>query len=130
MANGLAMSMLAQHLTKMIRYSDPIMKLLQLIVSLLQQILDKLTRIEQALIRLSKLIARGLSDDLEEWLTKEQAMQYLGITRSTYYRWVSKGILKPRGGAGEDKFFKADLLALVKERGKRKRMKPLRPPKS
>lgn len=114
----------------MIRLSNPIIRLLRLIADLLQQILEKLTQIEQALVRLSQLIARGLSDNLEEWLTKEQAMEYLGIKRSTYYRWVADGILKPRGDAGEDKFFKADLAALVRERGKRKRIKALRSPKN
>jgi len=110
----------------MIRVSDQITGLLQLIISLLKQILHKLTHIERALLHVASLLAHRPDDELEEWLTKEQAMDYLGIKRSTYYRWVAEGVLKPRGDAGEDKFFKADLVAIVQERGQRKRMKPLR----
>lgn len=63
---------------------------------------------------------------LEAWLSKQQVMDYLGIKNSTYYRWVAAGVLVPRGGAGEDKFYLSDIRKLIAERRYRKRRKPPR----
>lgn len=61
---------------------------------------------------------------LEKWITKEEAMEYLAITKSTYYRWVKEGILTPRGVAGQDKFLVADLTDLIEKRRHRYRKRP------
>ncbi|MEC3879128.1 helix-turn-helix domain-containing protein [Parapedobacter sp. 10938] len=82
-------------------------------------------KFEQALDVFIRYIENKL-DALEKWLSKQQVMEYLDITSSTYYRWVADGTLVPRGGAGEDKFFVSDIQKLVAERRYRKRRKPLR----
>lgn len=97
-----------------------------IVIEILYRILEKLTNIEHAENRLIGLLAPSVANELETWLSKEQAMDYIGIKKSTYYRWVEQGILVPRGEAGQDKFLKTDLKKLVEERKYRKRRKSSR----
>lgn len=45
-------------------------------------------------------------------LNKQETMDYLGITNSTYYRWIQEGKLRPRGLPGQDYFYESELIFL------------------
>lgn len=49
---------------------------------------------------------RGRINDKElyEWLSKDEVMEYLRISSSTYYEWVKKGYLIPCSKLGEDRY--------------------------
>jgi len=63
------------------------------------------------------------SSALVEWFSKEQVMEYLRISRSTYYKWLKEGILKPSSTIGEHRFLASDILEIVKGRKFRERHK-------
>ena len=60
------------------------------------------------------------SEELEEWMTKEEVMTYLKISNTTYYRWIQEGKLKPRG-TGEHRYYKRDLKVILQARKYRER---------
>lgn len=55
--------------------------------------------------------------DKEVFTTKE-AMQYLGVSRSTLQRWRADGILKYRKINGSIRYTRADLDAMLEEAAK------------
>jgi len=93
------------------------MKQLKLIIKLLQAILDLL---HQAIL---------LGTDVHSprpWMSKQEVMDYLRITESTYYRWLEMGLLEPRGPEGQDRYFKEDLQTIFEKRKHRKALPPRR----
>ncbi len=61
------------------------------------------------------------TNELEEYLDKEQVKDYLGIGETTYYRWVKMGKLNPRGGKGQHRYYRRDVRELMERRRYRKR---------
>jgi len=99
------------------------MKRLDLLIELLQAIYTILQNYTQTHPRV--IAPHG---GLEEWpnnskrlLSKQEAMDYLGITESTYYRWINDNKLRPRGAPGRDHYYENDLLALKDRRRHRER---------
>lgn len=101
-------------------------KLHDVLIQILNCLLLADTRVDGVLERLAEQLQQQKDPPavLEKWVTKEQAMEYLAITKSTYYRWVKEGILKPRGVAGQDKFLVGDLTELIEKRRHRYRKGP------
>jgi predicted DNA-binding transcriptional regulator AlpA len=62
------------------------------------------------------------SNDGDEELDIEGVKQYLGISRSTVYRSIDEGILKPRKLPGGNRFYKRDLEEARKESVRRGRL--------
>ncbi|MCL4640306.1 MAG: helix-turn-helix domain-containing protein, partial [Olivibacter sp.] len=93
------------------------MKQLKLIVNLLQAIYELLQ-----VYRMYYEATQSPSSPTPEWLDKQEVMTYLKITESTYYRWVKKGILQPRGSGGQHRFFREDLVFLFERRKYRERL--------
>lgn len=93
------------------------MKQLTLIVHLLKAIYELLkdSQICRQETECSCHQALGLLD-------KQEVMAYLKITESTYYRWIRKGLLQPRGVDGQHRFFKQDLAPLFERRKYRERI--------
>lgn len=56
------------------------------------------------------------SRELEEWLSKWEVMEYLKISKTTYYRWRKEGKLIPRNAVGEDRFLWDDMKNVMKKR--------------
>lgn len=99
----------------------------EVLIEKFNQIIDKLTEIERTEVTLRRLVKLALKRYQEEdqvLLTKQEVMDQLNITKSTYYRWVSEGVLQPRG-MGEDRFLKSELKQLLEERKYRKRRRLL-----
>ncbi len=74
----------------------------------------------------SKICSKSASQSEDEKVVnrlfrKREAMEYLGITESTYYRWINEEKLKPRGGPGQDYYYESDLLLLKTRRRYRQR---------
>ncbi|HWV72964.1 MAG TPA: helix-turn-helix domain-containing protein [Pseudosphingobacterium sp.] len=91
------------------------MKYLKIAVELLNAIYQ-LLKIQ---IEHKQLCEHCRQDDT--WLDKWEVMDYLRITESTYYRWIQKGVIQPRGGSGQHRFFKNDLHQLFEKRKHRER---------
>lgn len=99
----------------------------EVLIEKFNQIIDKLTEIERAEAALGRLVKKAVKRHRKKnqvLLTKQEVMDKLNITKSTYYRWVGEGVLQPRG-VGEDRFLKSELTELLKERKYRKRRKRL-----
>lgn len=96
------------------------------LIQILNCLLDTGTRLNASLDRLAEQQSQQdkTPEVLQKWISKQQAMDYLDITDSTYYRWVKDGTLMPRGGAGQDKFLVSDLAKLIEERRYRRRKGP------
>lgn len=88
-------------------------ELIKSIVNLLQGIYEILKKI---------MLSDVVPAQLPPWLGKQEVMDYLRITESTYYRWIDMGLLEPRGPEGQDRYFKDDLIALFEKRKLRKRL--------
>ncbi|WP_345229735.1 helix-turn-helix domain-containing protein [Olivibacter ginsenosidimutans] len=59
--------------------------------------------------------------ELPRWYSKDEAMRYLRIEKSTYYRWIAEGKLKPRDNGGQDCFLEEDLVPVREKRKYRER---------
>lgn len=55
-------------------------------------------------------------EDLDKWMCKWKVMEYLKISKSTYYRWREEGKLVPRNTIGEDRYLLEDMKNIVKKR--------------
>lgn len=55
------------------------------------------------------------STALVEWFSKEQVMEYLRISKSTYYKWLREGVLKPSSKIGEHRFLASDILEIIND---------------
>jgi excisionase family DNA binding protein len=54
---------------------------------------------------------------MPEWLTVPQALEYLGVSRTTLYRWIREGRIRyyePSGGRGRRRFKRAELEAFMR----------------
>lgn len=60
-------------------------------------------------------------NELWAWLSKDEVMEHLRISQSTYYAWIKKGYLKPCSKIGEDRFSVHQINHFVTKRGNRKR---------
>jgi|SRR5690554_5813089 len=59
--------------------------------------------------------------ELYEWLSKEEVIEYLRISPSTYYEWIKRGYLVPSSMIGEDRFLVEHINQFVARRGNRER---------
>jgi len=64
-----------------------------------------------------------LIEPLIPWLTKEEVMQHLKISKSTYYNWRKAGILQPFQSHGEDRYTPSQINEIILGRGYRKRLR-------
>lgn len=54
------------------------------------------------------------SNELQEWLSKDEVIEYFRITPATYYRWINKGVLIPCSTFGEHRYSVAKVNALIR----------------
>ena len=102
------------------------MKRIDLLIELLRAIYTILQNYTQTHPR-----AIAPHGSLKEWLdkggegkhllNKQEAMVYLDITPSTYYRWIKQKRLRPLGRRGQHHFYESDLLSLKTRRLYRER---------
>lgn len=59
---------------------------------------------------------------LEEWMSKQDVIDYLQISDRTYRRQVESGLLKPMNIGGGDFYFKSHLLEALQESRRRGRV--------
>ena len=86
-------------------------------------LLDILSKIYQILVLVYNSKYHGnLVFDEDPQLNRQEAMDYLGISESTYKRMVKQGRLKPMRMPGGHKFYKSELLAEYKESKRRGRI--------
>lgn len=53
-------------------------------------------------------------DEFNEYLSTKQALGFLGIERTTLYRWVNKGILSKKMIGGKNFFNRDEIKELLK----------------
>ena len=86
-------------------------------------LLDILSKIYQILVLVYNSKYHGnLVFDEDPQLNRQEVMNYLGISESTYKRMVKQGRLKPMKMPGGDKFYKSALLTEFKESKRRGRV--------
>jgi len=86
-------------------------------------LLDILSKIYQVLVLVYNSKYHGnLQFDEDPQLNRQEVMNYLGISESTYKRMVKQGRLKPMKMPGGDKFYKSALLTEFKESKRRGRV--------
>ncbi|MCX2477169.1 helix-turn-helix domain-containing protein [Pedobacter sp. MC2016-05] len=86
-------------------------------------LLDILSKIYQILVLVYNSKYHGnLAFDEDPQMNRQEVMDYLGISESTYKRMVRQGRLKPMKLPGGDKFYKSDLLSEFKESKRRGRV--------
>lgn len=86
-------------------------------------LLDILSKIYQILVLVYNSKFHGnLAFDEDPQMNRQEVMDYLGISESTYKRMVRQGRLKPMKLPGGDKFYKSDLLYEFKESKRRGRV--------
>lgn len=93
--------------------------------------LKKLIELLELLLSYIKCDCCGIGsprNKLEPWLTKDEVIEYLRISKSTYYLWVKQGYLVPCSILGEDRFLVRQINLFVAGRTYRERRK--RPPKN
>ena len=66
----------------------------------------------------------GLIEPLIPWLSRQEVMDHLKISDSTYYEWRKKGILQPIQSHGEDRYTPCQINEVVLGLGYRKRLRP------
>lgn len=62
------------------------------------------------------------SKELEEWISKQEVLDYLQISDRTYRRQVESGLLKPMNIGGGDFYFKSQLVKALHESRRRGRV--------
>ncbi|RZJ85744.1 MAG: DNA-binding protein [Chryseobacterium sp.] len=88
--------------------------------------IDKLIDVLEKIYQIIQLIytksygALNLPED--ELLTRQEVMDYLGISESTYKRKVKNGQLNPYKFPGGDRFYKSELRGELKESKRRGRV--------
>jgi len=75
----------------------------------LNAILDVLVKIYEIMQLIYTKSYGNLTVPEDQLLTRQEVMDYLGISESTYKRKVKKGILKPSKMPGGDRFYKSEL---------------------
>jgi len=86
-------------------------------------LLDILSKIYQILVLVYNSKYHGkLVFDEDPQMNRQEVMDYLGISESTYKRMVRQGRLKPMKLPGGDKFYKSELLSEFKESKRRGRV--------
>lgn len=55
-------------------------------------------------------------EEISKWMGKQQLMDYLKISETTYYRWRKSGKLVPSIAFGEDRYLEEDVIALLSTR--------------
>jgi len=86
-------------------------------------LLDILSKIYQILVLVYNSKYHGsLAFDEDPQLNRQEVMDYLGISESTYKRMVKQGRLKPMKMPGGHKFYKSELLVEYKESKRRGRV--------
>ena len=86
-------------------------------------LLDILSKIYQILVLVYNTKYHGnLAFDEDPQMNRQEVMDYLGISESTYKRMVRQGRLKPMKLPGGDKFYKSELLSEFKESKRRGRV--------
>lgn len=75
----------------------------------LSAILDVLVKIYEIMQLIYTKSYGNLTLQEDQLLTRQEVMDYLGISESTYKRKVRKGILKPSKMPGGDRFYKSEL---------------------
>lgn len=60
---------------------------------------------------------------LVPWLTKEEVMEHLRISKGTYYNWRNQGFLKPVSTHGEDRYLVCQINKIILGRGYRERLR-------
>lgn len=62
------------------------------------------------------------TQELEEWMSKQEVIDYLQISERTYRRQVESGFLKPMNIGGGDFYFKSQLVEALQESRRRGRV--------
>lgn len=61
--------------------------------------------------------------EIDNLLTVKQAIEELGISRATLYRWIDKNRLRPiKLGHARTTFFKRDDITVLKQHGKQQHL--------
>lgn len=62
-------------------------------------------------------------NELWAWLSKDEVMEHLRISKSTYYSWQKREYLTPCSLIGEDRFLVQEINRFVAGHGRRQRIK-------
>lgn len=65
----------------------------------------------------------GLVEPLIPWLSKQEVMDHLKISNTTYYEWRKKSILQPFQSHGEDRYTPCQINEIILGRGYRERLR-------
>jgi len=98
--------------------TDRLIEIFRTILAVQQETLAELKIIAD---RLNQFPSQASQTD-EELMNHLQVQKYLDISKSTYYRKVKEGKLKPMKLPGGDKYYKQDLLAEYNESKRRGRI--------
>ncbi|RZM05704.1 MAG: helix-turn-helix domain-containing protein [Pedobacter sp.] len=87
--------------------------------------IDKLLEVLEKIYQIIQLIYTknygALSLPEDELLTRQEVLDYLGISKSTYKRKVKNGQLHPHKFPGGDRFYRSELMDELKESKRRGR---------
>lgn len=86
------------------------------IKNLLQQTVHLIKEATQHFLEIKATLANQEDKQSEPILDKFDTMAKLRISRSTYYRYVDKGLLVPRQMGGKNYYFESDLKEALKHR--------------
>ncbi|WP_231426449.1 helix-turn-helix domain-containing protein [Pedobacter sp. Leaf250] len=75
----------------------------------IDQITEVIYKIYFLLEQHYKLLEKRKDLEDDQFMTRQQVQEYLGISESTYKRKVSEGALKPMKFPGGDRFYKSEL---------------------
>lgn len=82
-----------------------------------------LQKVDFILMYVKAQVERGRINDkeLHDWLSKEEVMEYLRISPSTYYKWIKLEYLIPCSKLGEHRFLVEYINQFVANSGYRER---------